>query len=205
VQAFEQVLVASEHVVPFKHSVMVKAQLPAEHSPVDTPTGVQVVLQLRLAPSGAVVHLPGGTFGTTSLLPLQVWQSLSEQASLQQNPSTQKPLAQSVAEPQAVPTSGLQVLSFAQAYPLGQGTVDEHAFEQVPPAQWVPFVQVVLLISLHWPVPSHEWFSAAPLVEQMGAQPSGVLPEAKLVQRPSEPAKAHEPHTPSPQDSASQQ
>jgi hypothetical protein len=94
---------------------MFMEQSPAAHFPVDTPDAVQVTVQLRLpAPSWAFAQVPGSTGGMLSGLPLQVLQS-AEQASLQQRPSTQKPLAQSLAEPQVVPTSGLQVLSLAQA------------------------------------------------------------------------------------------
>lgn len=195
-QAFEQVLVASEHVVPFVHSVMVIAQLPAEHSPVETPAAVQVTLQLRLlAPSGAFVHVPG--------VALHVLQS-PEQASSQQKPSTQNPRAHWLGWLQTAPTSNLHVLSEAHAYPVGQGDVGEHEFEQTPAEQWVPFEHSVLLFNLHWPVPSHDRSSAVPFA-QPGVHVPLVVPAATVVHVPRDPSKAHERQMPSPQDAALQQ
>jgi hypothetical protein len=76
----------------------------------------------------------------------------------------------------------LHVLSEAHAYPVGHGVEAEQVFVQTPAEQWVGSEQVVVLFSLHSPVPSQERSSAAPVAEQSGAQVPLVLPAATLVQ-----------------------
>ncbi len=198
VQTFEQVLVVSEHLVPFVHGTMTTSQRPELlQVPLETsPPVVQVDLQSRLGmPVAAFVQVPG--------VALHVRQS-PEQASLQQKLSTQNPLSHSVAWPHTPPMSTLHVLSAAHLYPVGHGTVGEHAFVQAPAEQWLPPEQGVLLFSLHWPVPSQDRFSAVPST-QVGVQVPLDCPAATLVQRPGEPAKPHDWQTPSPHEAASQQ